>query len=134
MAIPLGFKTAPKYLLRDRDRIYGYEFRKQVEAMGIKEVLSAPRSPWQRAYGSFIGSSEIPFRLCSIPAVPDDSGPPFTINEGCMTTTHEPTVPVRVEPGHGVIESGDGFPVVGGEPHHRLMTHSYRLEKRLPFR
>ena len=44
------FDTAPKYLLRDRDRIYGFEFRKQVEAMGIKEVLSAPRSPWQRAY------------------------------------------------------------------------------------
>jgi transposase InsO family protein len=44
------YDTAPKYLLRDRDRIYGYEFRKQVEVMGIKEVLSAPRSPWQRAY------------------------------------------------------------------------------------
>jgi transposase InsO family protein len=44
------FDTAPKYLLRDRDRIYGFEFRKQVEVMGIKEVLSAPRSPWQRAY------------------------------------------------------------------------------------
>jgi len=44
------FDTAPKYLLRDRDRIYGYQFRKQVEAMNIEEVLSAPRSPWQRAY------------------------------------------------------------------------------------
>ena len=44
------FDTAPKYLLRDRDRIYGFEFHKQVEAMGIKEVLSALRSPWQRAY------------------------------------------------------------------------------------
>jgi putative transposase len=44
------FDTAPKYLLRDRDRIYGHEFRKQVDIMGIKEVLSAPRSPWQRAY------------------------------------------------------------------------------------
>jgi transposase InsO family protein len=32
------------------DRIYGQEFRKQVEVMNIKEVLSAPRSPWQRAY------------------------------------------------------------------------------------
>jgi transposase InsO family protein len=42
--------TAPKYLLRDRDSIYGQEFRKQVEAMNINEVLSAPRSPWQRAY------------------------------------------------------------------------------------
>lgn len=44
------FDSAPKYLLRDRDGIYGFEVRKQVEAMGIKEVLSAPRSPWQRAY------------------------------------------------------------------------------------
>src|SRR5207249_3983811 len=44
------FDTAPTYLLRDRDRIYGFEFRKQVEVMGIQEVLSAPRSPWQRAY------------------------------------------------------------------------------------
>jgi transposase InsO family protein len=40
----------PLYLLRDRDRIFGKEFVDQVKAMGIKEVLSAPRSPWQRAY------------------------------------------------------------------------------------
>jgi putative transposase len=44
------FDSAPKYLLRDRDRIYGYEFRKQLEVMDIHEILSAPRSPWQRAY------------------------------------------------------------------------------------
>ena len=42
--------TAPRYLLRDRDRIFGQEFVKQVRAMGIKPVLSAPRSQWQRAY------------------------------------------------------------------------------------
>jgi transposase InsO family protein len=42
--------TAPRYLLRDRDRIFGQEFVKQVKVMGIKQVLSAPRSPWQRAY------------------------------------------------------------------------------------
>jgi putative transposase len=41
---------APRYLLRDRDRIFSKEFVAQVEAMGIKQVLSAPRSPWQRAY------------------------------------------------------------------------------------
>jgi transposase InsO family protein len=40
----------PRYLLRDRDGIFGGEFRQDVEAMGIQEVLSAPRSPWQRAY------------------------------------------------------------------------------------
>jgi transposase InsO family protein len=42
--------TAPRYLLRDRDRIFGLEFVKQVKAMGINQVLSAPHSPWQRAY------------------------------------------------------------------------------------
>ena len=44
------WETAPRYLLRDRDRIFGADFVQQVEAMGIKQVLSAPRSPWQRAY------------------------------------------------------------------------------------
>jgi hypothetical protein len=42
--------TAPRYLLRDRDRIFGQDFVDQVKAMGIKQVLSARRSPWQRAY------------------------------------------------------------------------------------
>jgi len=44
------FDTAPKYLLRDRDQIYGQEFRDQVAVMNMNEVPSAPRSPWQRAY------------------------------------------------------------------------------------
>jgi putative transposase len=42
--------SAPRYLLRDRDRIFGKDFVDQVKAMGIKQVLSVPRSPWQRAY------------------------------------------------------------------------------------
>jgi len=42
--------TAPRYLLRDRDQIYGREFRERIQSMNIKEVLSAPASPWQRAY------------------------------------------------------------------------------------
>jgi transposase InsO family protein len=51
------FDTAPKYLLRDRDGVYGNCFREQMEAMNIEEVLSAPRSPWQNAYAEhLIGS------------------------------------------------------------------------------
>src|SRR5499427_3758546 len=46
----LPVDTAPRYLLRDRDRIFGQDFVDQVRAMGIKQVPSAPRSPWQRAY------------------------------------------------------------------------------------
>ena len=44
------FAQLPRYLLRDRDKIFGNDFRKQVRDLGISEVLSAPRSPWQRAY------------------------------------------------------------------------------------
>ena len=44
------FDQLPRYLLRDRDAIFGEAFRTQLQAMRIHEVLSAPRSPWQRAY------------------------------------------------------------------------------------
>jgi transposase InsO family protein len=42
--------TAPRYLLRDRDASYGPAFRDRVRMMGIKEVVTAPRSPWQNPY------------------------------------------------------------------------------------
>jgi putative transposase len=41
---------APRYLLRDRDRVYGVSFRQRVRHMGIKEIVIAPRSPWQNPY------------------------------------------------------------------------------------
>jgi transposase InsO family protein len=44
------FDQLPRYLLRDRDTIFGVDFREQVRDLGIQEVLSAPHSPWQRAY------------------------------------------------------------------------------------
>src|SRR4051794_32141942 len=40
------WESAARYLLRDRHRIFGKDFVDQVHAMGIKQVLSAPRSPW----------------------------------------------------------------------------------------
>jgi putative transposase len=42
--------TAPRYLLRDRDGVYGVEFSSRVNGMGIGEVKTAPRSPWQNPY------------------------------------------------------------------------------------
>ena len=44
------FDQLPRYLLRDRDAIFGDAFRGQVRDMGIQEVRCTPRSPWQRAY------------------------------------------------------------------------------------
>jgi putative transposase len=46
----LPFDQAPRYLLRDRDGIFSSEFRSEVKSTGIKEVLSTPRSPWERAF------------------------------------------------------------------------------------
>lgn len=42
--------TAPEYLLRDRDSIYGSDFVRRVEGMGIQQKLISPRSPWQSPY------------------------------------------------------------------------------------
>jgi hypothetical protein len=41
------FDTAPRYLIRDRDGIYGAAFRRRVLALDIEDLLTAPRSPWQ---------------------------------------------------------------------------------------
>jgi putative transposase len=49
--------TAPQWLLRDRDAIYGDAFRRRVAGMGIAEVISRPSSPWQNPYAErVIGS------------------------------------------------------------------------------
>lgn len=44
------FDDVPGFLIRDRDGIYGHAFRKRVQSMGIKEIMIAPRSPWQNPY------------------------------------------------------------------------------------
>jgi transposase InsO family protein len=44
------WNTAPKYLLRDRDSVYGTFLSNRVKNMGIKEVVTAPRSPWQNPF------------------------------------------------------------------------------------
>ena len=52
-----GFEETPRYLLRDRDAIYGRAFSKQAAALEIEEVRTAPRSPWQNPYAErLIGS------------------------------------------------------------------------------
>jgi putative transposase len=44
------YDTAPRYLLRDRDRIFGDPVKRQLRDMGTPEVMTAPRSPWQTPY------------------------------------------------------------------------------------
>jgi len=48
---------APRYLIRDRDQVYGERFSRQAKTLEIREVVIAPRSPWQNAYAErVIGS------------------------------------------------------------------------------
>jgi len=51
------WQEAPQHLIRDRDAVYGAVFLKRLNAMGIRDHPTAPRSPWQNAYAErLIGS------------------------------------------------------------------------------
>jgi transposase InsO family protein len=43
-------RDTPRYLIRDRDSIYDDHVRLRISSMGIEELLTAPRSPWQNPY------------------------------------------------------------------------------------
>jgi putative transposase len=44
------YDSAPRYIVRDRDCIYGEVVQHQLKGLGIQQVLTAPRSPWQSPY------------------------------------------------------------------------------------
>ena len=51
------WNEAPRYLLRDRDRIYGTIVTRRLRAMGIRDKPIAPASPWQNSFAErLIGS------------------------------------------------------------------------------
>ena len=37
----------PRYILRDRDGIYGKHSQRRVKNMGVEQLITALRSPWQ---------------------------------------------------------------------------------------
>src|SRR5712672_2482811 len=48
---------APRYMIRDRDRIYGTVVTRRLRAMGIRDKPIAPASPWQNGFAErIIGS------------------------------------------------------------------------------
>jgi hypothetical protein len=48
---------APRYMIRDRDRIYGMVVTRRLRAMGIRDTPTAPASPWQNGFAErLIGS------------------------------------------------------------------------------
>jgi transposase InsO family protein len=52
-----GWEQAPRYLIRDRDGIYGEIFTRRLRSMGIRDRPTSARSPWQNGYAErLIGS------------------------------------------------------------------------------
>jgi transposase InsO family protein len=52
-----ALEEGPRYLIRDRDQVYGERFSRQAKTLEIRETVIAPRSPWQNAYAErVIGS------------------------------------------------------------------------------
>jgi transposase InsO family protein len=50
-------ETAPAYLLRDRDTVYSQTLRQRLKGMRIREMVTAPHSPWQNPFAErLIGS------------------------------------------------------------------------------
>ncbi len=45
-----GDRESPRFLIRDRDAVYGLTFRARVKTLDIVEVVIAPHSPWQSPY------------------------------------------------------------------------------------
>ena len=51
------WNEVPRYLMRDRDRIYGAVVMRRIRAMGIRDKPVAPASPWQNGFAErLIGS------------------------------------------------------------------------------
>ena len=50
LAEAFPWETAQKYLLRDRDAAYGERFQRCATSLGMEQVLTAPRRPWQNPY------------------------------------------------------------------------------------
>jgi transposase InsO family protein len=116
--------SAPRFLLRDRDRIFGSDFTKQVEELGIEEVLGVPGAPQQRAYiERVIGTIR---RECLDHLIVFDEGSLLRHLKSFLAYYHETRTHLSLEkdtPSHRPVqESASGgvvaIPQVGGL-HHR---------------
>ena len=45
-----GWEGPPRYIVRDRDWVYGEVFTRRLRAMGIRDRPTAPRSSWQNGH------------------------------------------------------------------------------------
>ena len=116
--------TSPRYMIRDRDSVYGAVVRARVKVMGIEEVMTAPRSPWQNPFVErAIGSIR---RGCLDHVIVLDERHLRRILASYLNYYHRSRTPLSLGKdtpvGRPVQPAGGGkivaFPQVGG-PHHR---------------
>jgi transposase InsO family protein len=120
------YETAPEYLLRDRDSIYGSLFVQRVEGMGIQQKLISPRSPWQSPYVErLVGSMRrecldriIVFNERQLRTILDSYFAYYHKVRPHRGLSHDSPIPrpVQSPEGGNVIE----MPLVGGLHHHYL--------------
>jgi putative transposase len=118
-----GDGPVPKYLIRDRDGIYGDYFRRRVRNMGIREVVTSRKSPWQNPYAERVigsirrecldhvivfGEAYLRRILKSYVLYYNESRPHLSLQRNAP-------IPREVEPGRGRVIA---IPHVGGL-HHR---------------
>ena len=118
--------SAPSYLLRDRDQVYGQQFRHHVKGMRIEEVLTAPHSPWQNPFAERLtvrsAASVSTTFLSSAKDTSVESWPvtsPITIKRA-PTSRSSPDLRPIVPPEAGQIVE---IPEVGGL-HHRYLRRA----------
>ena len=63
------WNEVPRYLIHDRDGIYGVSVTRRLRAMGIRDKPIAPGSPWQNGHAERpIGTTSASGRGVSLPA------------------------------------------------------------------
>lgn len=118
-----GDAPIPRFLVRDRDGIYGSCFRRRVQNMGIREIITSRKSPWQnpfveRVIGTIrrecldrvivLGEDHLRRLLKSYLRYYDRSRPHLSLQRNAP-------IPRKVEPGRGRVIA---IPQVGGLHHH----------------
>ncbi len=80
------WEAAPRALLRDRDGVYGETFQQRVAGLGLAQVLTAPRSPWQHPFAEhLIGGVR---RECLDHAIVCSEGPLRRVLAQCFRCYH----------------------------------------------
>jgi transposase InsO family protein len=127
---------APRYMIRDRDRIYGAVVTRRLRAMGIRDKPIAPASPWQNGFAErLIGSIR---RECLDHIIVSGEGrlrrnlisyAAYYNSVRTHRSLHKDAPIFRPIQQTGIIRS---HPILGGLHHHYVRVFSFRYTQAVP--